>query len=147
MDLAQLIYSVLATGAGLASAGAVSEFGKSAGKSAFNSLKDRLEKVHGLKSLPLIEDAEAKPEFKSAILSELQKPDIASDIEVLKLIEELREAILSLPEYDQRTYAVDVKIIRSGGSIVFDAVEGVKSQLVSAKDEISFKNITSPPGK
>ncbi len=147
MPLTQLLFSVLASGAGLVASGAVSEFAKGAGKTAFEALKNRLQADHGVKSLPLLEDAAQNPAFETAIKAELDKPAIGSDPEVLQLAETLREAIAALPAETQARYAVDIDEIRAGGALLFDAVEGVKAKSATSATDMTFKNVTAPPGK
>ncbi len=147
MPLTQLLFSVLATGASLAASGAVTEFAKGAGKAAFDALKNRLAADHGVKSLPLLEDAAKTSAFESAIKVELEKPEIASDPEVLQLAETLRAAIAALPAETQARYAVDIDEIRAGGALLFDAVEGVKAKSATSATDMTFKNVKAPPGK
>lgn len=147
MSLTQLLYSMLVSGAGLVASGAVTEFAKGAGKTAFDALKDRLSKKHGLKSLPLLEDAATNPAFQAAIEAELAKPEITSDEELLRLAEALRAAIAALPAETQARYAVDIDVIQSGGSLLFEAVEGVRAKSATSATDMTFKNITAPPGK
>jgi hypothetical protein len=147
MPLAELLFSVLASGATLAASGAVSEFAKSAGKTAFDALKNRLTADHGVKSLPLLEDAAKNPAFEGAIKAELDKPEIAGDQEVLQLAETLRAAIAALPAETQARYAVNIDEIRSGGALLFDAVQGVKAKTATSATDMTFKNVSAPPGK
>jgi hypothetical protein len=147
MSLTQILYSVLVSGAGLVASGAVSEFAKGAGKTAFDALKNRLQADHGVKSLPLLDDAAKNPAFESAIKAELEKPQIAGDPEVLQLAETLRELIAALPAETQARYAVDIEVINSGGALLFDAVEGVKAKSATSATDMTFKNVTAPPGK
>jgi hypothetical protein len=147
MALAQLLFSVLVTGAELVASGAVSEFAKGAGKAAFEALKSRLAAQHEVKSLPLLEDAAKNPAFEGAIKAELAKPGIAADAELLQLAETLREAIAALPAETQARYAVNIDEIRSGGALLFEAVEGVKAKTATSETDMTFKNVTAPPGK
>jgi hypothetical protein len=147
MPLTQLLFSVLASGATLAASGAVSEFAKGAGKTAFDALKNRLQADHGVKSLPLLEEAAKNPASASAIKAELDKPEIANDPEVLQLAETLREAIAALPAETKARYAVNIEEIRSGGALLFDAVEGVKAKSATSESDMTFKNVTAPSGK
>jgi|GEM_PF-2554646 len=147
MPLTELLFSVLASGATLAASGAVSEFAKGAGKTAFEALKDRLQATHDVKSLPLLEDAANNPSFETAIKAELDKPAIAADPDVLQLAETLRAAIAALPAETQARYAVNIDDIRSGGSLLFEAVEGVKAKTATSTTDMTFKNVKAPPGK
>jgi hypothetical protein len=147
MAVVEVLFSVLATGAGMAASGAVGEFAKGAGKAAFEALKARLSKQHEFKSLPLLEDAKQNPAFAAAIKAELAKPEVAQDVELLQLAERLREAIAALPAETQARYAVDIETIRSGGDLLFEAVEGVRAATAIAKGDMTFKNVTAPPGK
>ncbi len=147
MPLAELLYSVLGTGAGLVASGAVGEFAKGAGKTAFEALKSRLTTQHEMTSLPLLEDAAKNPAFEPAIKAELAKPEIAEDAELLALAETLREAIAALPAETQARYAVNIDEIRSGGALLFDAVEGVKAKTATSESDMTFKNVKAPPGK
>jgi hypothetical protein len=147
MSLTQLLYSVLVSGAGLVASGAVSEFAKGAGKTAFDALKNRLQADHGMTSLSLLEKATKMPPFEAAIKAELEQEQIAGDPEVLKLAETLREAIAALPAETQARYAVDIEVINSGGALLFEAVEGVKAKSATSEGDMTFKNVTAPPGK
>ena len=147
MPLTQLLLSLLVSGAGLVASGAASEFAKGAGKTAFEALKNRLTAGHGVKSLPLLEDAAQNPAFATAIKAELDKPAIATDPEILQLAETLREAIAALPADTQARYAVNIDEIRSGGALLFEAVEGVKAKTATSATDMTFKNVKAPPGK
>lgn len=131
----------------MVASGAVSEFAKGAGKTAFEALKNRLQADHDVKSLPLLEDAAQNPAFETAIKTELEKPEIGSDLEVLQLVETLRDLIADLPAETQDRYAVDIGEIRSGGTLLFDAVQGVKAKSATSATDMTFKNVTAPPGK
>jgi hypothetical protein len=147
MALAQLLFSVLVSGAELVASGAVSEFAKGAGKAAFDGLKNRLTAQHNLKSLPLLEDAKNTPAFATAIEAELEKPEIVADEELLRLAETLREAIAALPAETQARYAVNIDEIRAGGTLLFEAVEGVKAKSATSTSDMTFKDVKAPPGK
>lgn len=147
MPLAELLYSVQVTGAGLVGAGAVSEFAKGAGKTAFEALKSRLSAQHEVKSLPLLDEAANNPAFAAAVKAELAKPEITGDAELLQLAQTLREAIAALPAETQARYAVNIDEIRSGGALLFEAVEGVKAKSATSTGDMTFKNVTAPPGK
>ena len=147
MALAHLLFSVLVSGAELVASGAVSEFAKGAGKAAFDGLKNRLTAQHGMKSLPLLEDAAKNTAFETAIKAELEQPEIAADGELLRLAETLREAIAALPAETQARYAVNIDEIRSGGVLLFEAVEGVKAKSATSATDMTFKNVKAPPGK
>ncbi len=146
MALAQLLFSVLVSGAELVASGAVTEFAKGAGKAAFEALKNRLTTQHDLKSLPLLEDAKTNPAFEAAIKDELEKkPEIANDEKVLGLAETLREAIAALPAETQARYAVNIDEIRSGGALLFEAVEGVRAKTATSQSDMTFKDVKAPP--
>ena len=147
MPLPQLLFSVLTAAAHLLASGAVSEFAKGAGKAAFDALKARLTGQHAVKSLSLLDDAAQNPAFAAAIQAELEKPEIAGDGELLQLAEDLRAAIAALPQETQARTAIDIETIRSGGSLLFEAIEGIKAKSVSSVDDLTFKNVTAPPGK
>lgn len=147
MPLAQLLFSVLVTGAELVASGTVSEFAKGAGKAAFEALMNRLATQHEMKSLPLLAEAARNPAFEPAIKAELEKPEIAGDAELLRLAETLREAIAALPAETQARYAVDIEEIRSGGALLFEAVEGVKAKTATSRSDMTFRNVEAPPKK
>lgn len=147
MALAQLLFSVLVSGAELVASGAVTEFAKGTGKAAFDALKNRLTAQHGMKSLPLLEDAKQNPAFEAAIEAELAKPEIAGDEELLRLAGTLREAIAALPAETQARYAVNIDDIRAGGALLFEAVEGVRAKTATSTGDMTFKNVKVPPGK
>ncbi len=147
MTLVDVLFSVLASGAGLAASGAVGEFAKGAGKTAFEALKARLTDQYAVKSLPLLKDAQQNPAFEAAVKAELAKPEIARDAELLELAEQLRQAIKALPEQDQARYAVNIETIRAGGRLIFDAVEGVKAKSATSEGDMEFRNVKAPPGK
>lgn len=146
MALAQLLFSILVTGAGLVASGAVSEFAKGAGKTAFEALKSRLTEQHDVKSLPLLVEAQTNPAFGMAVKAELERPQIAADEELLRLAETLREAIAALPAETQARYAVNIDEIRSGGALLFEAVEGITAKTATSQGDMTFKSIKAPPG-
>ncbi len=145
--MVELLFGLLVAGAKLAASSAVGEFAKGAGKSAFELLKSRLSDEHGVKSLALLEDAAENSSYEQAIKADLSKPEIAKDVDLLKLAERLRDAIEALPADVQSFYAVDIESIRSGGNILFDAIEGVKIDTVDGDGDVTFQNIQAPPGK
>lgn len=148
MELAQLLFSVLVSGAKLAAVGAVTEFAKGSGKAALEALKNRLSSQHSMKSLPMLEEAETNPAFEAAIKAELAKPEIAEDEELLQLAETLRKAISALPIDTQASYAVNIDEIKAGGVLLFEAVEGVRAKSATSKGDMTFKDIKAPsPGK
>lgn len=147
MALVEVLFSVLATGAGLAASGAVSEFAKGAGKATFEAIKARLAERHEVKSLPLLHEAKQNPSFEAALKAELAKPAIAQDAELLELAERLREAIAALPPEAQERYAVNIETILAGGDLLFEAVEGVKAKSASSEGDMTFRNVKAPPGK
>ena len=147
MPLAELLFSVLTAGAQLLASGAVSEFAKGAGKAAFEALKDRLTGQHAMRSVSLLEDAATNPAFAAAIKTELESPAVANDGELLRLAEALRAAIAALPQETQARYAVDIEQVQSGGSLLFEAIEGVKAKTATSVGDMTFKNVSAPPGK
>lgn len=145
MALAQLLFSVLVSGTELVASGAVAEFAKGGGKAAFEALKNRLTAQHDMKSLPLLADAKANPAFEAAVKAELAKPEIANDEELLRLAETLRELIAGLHAETQARYAVNIDEIRSGGALLFQAVEGIKAKSATSKNDMIFSNVKAPP--
>lgn len=143
----ELLFSLLASGAKLVASNAVGEFAKGGGKSAFDALKARLSDEHGLKSLALLEDAPDNPAFADAIKSDLSKPGIAEDSNLVELAAQLRDAIATLPPDTQSLYAINIDEIHAGGTLFFDAVEGVRAKKVHSKGDMTFRNIDAPPGK
>ena len=144
MDIATMLYSLLSAGAGLMASAAAGEFAKGAGKAALDALKDRLTGAHQVKSLPLLEDARTNPAFAQAIKSDLAKPAIAEDADLLTLADTLRHAIEALPAAAQAPAAVEIETIRAGGNLLFDTVEGIRSKLATSKGDMTFKNVTAP---
>ena len=147
MDIATVLYSLLVTGAGLVASKAAGEFAKGAGKAAFDALKARLINSHGAASLALIDQAKGNATYEAAIKSDLDRLDVAKDPEVRRLADELRAAIEALPKATKAPYAVDVRVIESGRSLLFDNVEGVVSDRVTSKEDMTFSNVKAPPGK
>lgn len=143
----ELLFSLLVSGAKLAASSAVGEFAKGAGKNAFEAVKARLEGEHNVKSLPLLEDVAENPAFEHAVKAELAKPEIAQDAELLELAERLREALEALPAETQARYAVNIETIRSGGNLLFEAVEGIKAKTATSKGDMTFKDVKALPGK
>lgn len=143
--MVELLFSLLVTGAKLAASSAVGEFAKGAGKSVFEAIKVRLADKHEVKSLPLLEEAAKTPAFEEAVKAELAKPEIAEDAELLQLAEQLREAIDALPAEIQARYAVDIETIRSGGNLLFEAVDGVKAKSATSEGDMTFKDVKAPP--
>jgi flagellar motility protein MotE (MotC chaperone) len=145
--MVELLFSLLVTGAGLAASGAVSEFSKGAGKATFEAIKARLTKQYDVKSLSLLEDAKHNSSFEAAIKDELSELEIAQDAKLLKLAETLREEIAALPSETQARYAVNIETIRSGGNLLFEAVEGVNAKTATSERDMTFRNVKAPPGK
>ncbi|MEP1698565.1 MAG: hypothetical protein ABJJ69_18685 [Paracoccaceae bacterium] len=144
----ELLYSLLVTGAKLTASSAVGEFAKGAGKSAFEAIKARLAGEYDVKSLPLLAEVDENPAFETAVKSELAKPEIAQDAKLLELAEQLREAIAALPVDTQARYAVNIETIKSGGNLLFEAVEGVMAKTVTSEGDMTFKDVkVPPPGK
>ena len=147
VSMVELLFSLLVSGAKLAASNAVGEFAKGAGNSAFEAIKARLAGEHGVKSLPLLEEAAENPAFEEAVKAELAKPEIAQDAGLLQLAERLRAAIEALPAETQARYAVNIETIRSGGDLLFESVEGVKATSATSEGDMTFKNVKAPPGK
>jgi hypothetical protein len=147
MAMVEVLYSLLVTGAGLLASGAATEFAKGAGKVAFDALKARLISTHGAASMVLVEQAKGNPAYEAAIKADLAPPDIAKDTEVTRLAGELRAAIKALPVAVKAPYAVDIGVIESGGDLLFENVEGVRSDQVTSRQDMTFRNIKAPPGK
>ena len=147
MDISAVLYSLLVTGAGLVASKAASEFAKGAGKAAFEALKGRLIGTHGAASLALVDQATGNATYEAAIRSDLDRSDIAKDPEVRRLADELRTAIEALPEAAKGPYAVDIGVIKSGRDLLFDDVEGVRSDRATSQGNMTFKNVKAPPGK
>lgn len=122
--------------------GAAGEFGKSAGKAAYESLRGLLAGRHGVNALP--GPGVAEDSAKAA----LAKPEIAADPEVLTLAETLRAAIAALPDATLAAVpAIDYEIIRSKGSIVVDEAEGMRGKLLEADGDVRLTRITAPGKK
>jgi hypothetical protein len=147
MDIAAVLYSLLVTGAGVVASGAASEFAKGAGKAAFDALKTRLVSTHGAASVVLVDQAKGNASYEAAIKSDLARSDIEKDTEVRRLAEELRKAIEALPEAAKAPYAVDIGVIESGRDLLFDNVEGVRSNRATSEADMTFRNVKAPPGK
>ena len=147
MPIADLLYSLLVTGAGLVASGATSEFAKGVGKTAYEALKSHLLGTHGAASVALITQAKGNAAYEAAIKSDLARSDIAEDTEVRRLADELRRAIDALPETIKARYAVDIGVIELGRSLLFDNVEGVRADKATSKEDMTFKNVRAPPGK
>lgn len=142
-----LLFSILVEAAKIFASKSVGELGKGTGRAAFDAIKQRLTDKHGVKSLPLIEDASNNPAFAEAIKTELLKPEIGNDTELLRLAESLRAALAELPSDTIAQYAVDIETLRSGGNLLIDTAEGVKANSATADGDIVLKNIKAPPGK
>ena len=147
MSLSQLLFSLLTAGANLATSSAVTEFAKGAGKTAFEALKKRLAERHNVTTLPQLEEAAKTPASDSAIRAELEAPEIANDSELLRLAETLRAGVAALPSETQARFAVDIEEIRSGQALLFEAVGGVRAKTATAEGDMTFRNVTAPPGK
>lgn len=147
MALVDVLFSVLASGAGLVTSGATSEFAKGAGKATFEARKARLTDHHAVKSLGLLNDAQKNPAFETAVKSELADSKIFQDAELLELVEQLRAEIEALPAQEQHAYAVDIETIRAGGRLLVDPVEGIRAKTAIAKGDIELRNVKAPPGK
>lgn len=142
MPLADTLYALLATAAGLAAAGALDEFGKTT----FRALKDRLATTFGAGSVARIDRAAGDPALPPAVKAELAKPEIAADPETLRLAEALRQAIAATP--DDPRYAMDIRNgIRAARDINLKNIEGVRADHIEAGQDFTAVNIAAPPGK
>jgi hypothetical protein len=139
MDLPGLLYSLLTTGAALLATNAAGEFAKGAGKTAWEALKARLAGAHAVRGLDTLD----KPAFAETIKTELAKPDIAADTEVLRLAETLRAAIEALPQPEVRR-AVDVDTIKAGRDVLIRAVDGLKAGTIDAGQDAVIENVRLP---
>ena len=144
--MVDMLFGLLLSGAKIAASSAVGEFAKGAGETAFEALKARLTSKHDVKSLPLLDQCEDNPAFADAVKSDLSKPAIAQDAELLEIAETLRAALAALPDATLARYAVDIDEIKSGGALLFDAVEGVKAKTATSEGDMTFKNVKAPPG-
>ncbi|MGY3591190.1 hypothetical protein ACVIGB_009228 [Bradyrhizobium sp. USDA 4341] len=147
MDIATVLFSLLVTGAGLVASTAAGEFAKGAGKSAFDALKARLINSHGAASLALIDHAKDNQAYEAVIKKDLEREGVVNDPEVRRLADKLRAAIEALPEATKAPYAVNVRVIESGRSLLFDNVEGVTGDRFTSAEDMTFKNVKAPPGK
>ncbi|MGA7807004.1 hypothetical protein [Bradyrhizobium sp.] len=154
MSIPEALYSLLATGAELVASKAAGEFAKGAGKTAFDALKAafdalkaRLVSNHCVASLALVDQAEGNAAYETAIKSDLNRSDIWKDTEVRRLVNALRAAIEALPEAVKASYAVDIRVIESGRDLLFDDVEGVRSEQAISQRNMTFRNVKAPPGK
>lgn len=146
MAIETTLFAILASGAVLAAKGILQEIAKGTGKSAFEALKQRLTDKFGVKSLGMLEDAQANADYKTAIEGDLKKPEIAADPEILKLAEQLRSAIEQIPKETAVAYAVDIETIRSGRNILLEQIEGgIKSKIVEADKDVTISGVTATP--
>jgi hypothetical protein len=147
MDVAAVLYNLLATGAELVASKAAGEFAKGAGRAAFDALKARLVSTHGAASLALIDQAKENATYVAVIKSDLNRSDITKDPEVMRLANTLRAAIEALPEAVRASYAVDIRVIESSRDLLFDDVEGVRSDQAISHGSMTFRSVKAPPGK
>lgn len=110
-------------------------------------MKARLSGTHKSASLGLLEQARDNPAYEAAIRSDLARPEIAEDVEVRRAAEKLRLAIASLPTEVKTLYAINIRLIEADGALLFDNIEGVLSDKVSSKGDMTFRNVIAPPGK
>ena len=145
MALGTVLFSILLAGAELAAKGALGEIAKGAGKTAFEGLKARLTNKHGLMSLGLLEEAKTNEAYKAAIQSDLNKPDVAEDPDVLTLAQQLQAALAEMPTATANAYAIDIEEIRAGGNLLFEAIEGgIKSDSAKSAGDMEFRGVTAP---
>ena len=142
MALSAFLYPILVEGASLLAKSAAGEFAKGAGKAAFEALKKRLTEDHGVSSVALLEQAEAKPEYAALIQSDLDAPSLAADGQLQVLGNQVLDAIAALPAAAQP--AIDVGTIRALGNQVFEDVEGLRADVIEAGGDQTFKGIKSP---
>lgn len=142
-DFATTLFALLTTGAGLAASGAVTEFAKGAGKTALDALKSRLTGADA-KSVALIEAGEPDPAYADLIQRELARPAVAEDLEVRALARQLEAAIEALPDAAKAPYAVRIREIRAGKSLLFENVQGVQADTATSQEDMTFRGVTSP---
>jgi hypothetical protein len=148
MALGALLYGLIATAAGLLASNAATEFGKGAGKAAFEALKAWLASRHAVAGLDAIDEAGAKPEVAERLRSELDAPAIAGDPEVARLAEALRAALAAIPPAETAVYAVDIRQgIEAARDITLEDIEGLRAESLKAGQDLTLRNIKAPPGK
>lgn len=140
------LFNLLVAAAKISAVGALDAFSKGAGKSAFEALKHRLNSQHGAISLDMLAQADKDATIAAAVKSDLARPGVAQDAELLSLAETLRQEIVAFPREVQAQYAIDIEEIESGGKLLFDEIEGIKSTSVKSQGDMSFVNIKAPPG-
>jgi hypothetical protein len=148
MPLADTLYALLATGAGLAATEAAKTLGKTAVGDAYTALKARLSSALGAKSVELIDGVPDNPALEPAIKADLARPEIAADPQVLELAEALRAAIAAIPPAEESRYAMDIRNgIRAARDITLRNVQGVRAGHIDAGQDFTAENIAAPPGK
>ena len=139
MEFGTALYGLLVLAAPLAAEQGAKQVGALAVTEAFNALKSGLSRVTSLLHL-------GKESAKPLIIEELSAPAIASDAEVARLAEALRLALAALPPETAARYAIDSKVIEGAG-LTFRRVQGVRAERITATGDITFEDITAPPGK
>jgi hypothetical protein len=147
MGIAELLFNLLLVGSGLAASGAAGEFGKGAGRAAFEALKTLLVTRHGADSLKQLDAAGDTPDVAAAIRSDLDQPGIARDAEVRRLAADLRAAIEALPDTVTAPHAIEIRRIRTGGHLLVENVAGIRSDSAVAGGDMTFRDVRAPPGK
>ncbi len=144
IDFATVLYNLLAAGAGLAATAGAGELGKKAVVTAFDAVKARLTGAHKVGGLDMLD----KPAFAEGVKSELAKPEIAADADLLKLADTLRASILALPAAETARYAVEMQTIRAGRDVLLRSIDGaVKVGTIDAGQDAVIENIRGGPGK
>lgn len=142
--MVELLFSLLVAGAKIAASGTVGEFSKSAGKTAFESIKARLSKVHNAKSMTLLEDASDNLAYAAAVKADLELPSISQDSELLEMAETLRQALATLPPSIQAQYAIEGSSFESGKKILVEAVQGIRDSSFKSDGTIEVRDVVSP---
>ena len=138
------IIDLLLQGGKLLAGKAVEEFGKGAGKAAFDALKARLSGDHGVKTVDLIDRLEQTPGLRSTIEAEIEQSGAGKDPELLALAETLRAAIEELPEATQVAYAIEGGTFKAGKDIIARQVEGMRNVDMEAGGNMDFSGARAP---
>ncbi|WP_299971440.1 hypothetical protein [uncultured Roseobacter sp.] len=138
-----LVVEILSAAAAVVAKGAVGAFAKSGGEAAFDALKKRLAEKNGMTTLDLLDRLETSPQLKQALAAELEESGAVDDAQTLKLVEELRQHLESLPS-EQRPYAIEGGSFKSGRDIIAQHVEGLRDVKMEAEGNIDVSGARSP---
>ena len=144
MSIAATLAETIIAGSHLFGEAAAKELGKKFTSTAFDKIMAKLKQKLTPISVAILETPGDKTPHRAALESDLGKPEIIEDLEMLELTERLSEDIITRQADLPPAYAVDVETIRATKGVVFKQVEGVKAKLIETQGFARFTDIKAP---